>query len=141
MCVYQTRAFVLERDGYIVDNPKVGPTLADAYWKYGNERPFLELIKELTGKELSGAAWVSSLQTGIDDHVQKERKEYDASVREMQKKRACNGESKQEAAGEEEPDLKMTIRFLDGDVLIADSSEAGGVLQACQVFESFVGKK
>jgi hypothetical protein len=41
MCVHQTRAFILKRDGYIVDNPAVGPTLANAYWKTGNEKPFL----------------------------------------------------------------------------------------------------
>jgi hypothetical protein len=121
-----------------VDNPKVGPTLATAYWKYGNERPFLELIQELTAKELSGEAWVSALQVGTEEHLQKERQEYDKGLREMQKKRASSGESKQDV--DEEPDLKMTIRFLDGDELISDSSN-GGVLKACKAFESFVVKK
>ncbi|KAL3911245.1 MAG: hypothetical protein SGILL_007357 [Bacillariaceae sp.] len=140
MCVHQTRAFVLDRDGYIVDNPKVGPTLANAYWKYGNERPFLELIQELTGKELSGEAWVSALQIGTEEHLQEERNEYDKSVREMQKKRDATGESKQDTAGEAEPDLNMTIRFVDGDELIADSSN-GGLLKACKDFESYVLQK
>ena len=140
MSVYQTRAFIMKRDGYIVDNPKVGPTLASAYWKYGNERPFLQLIQELTGKELSGEAWVSALQVGTEEHLQEERKEYDNSLREMQKKRVASGESKQESAEEEEPDLKMTIRFVHGDELIADSSN-GGVLKACKDFEAFVLQK
>jgi hypothetical protein len=54
MSVHQTRAFFMERDGFIVDNPKVGPTLTRSYWEFGNLEPFLDLVKELTGKELSG---------------------------------------------------------------------------------------
>ena len=129
MCVYQTRSFILERDGYIVDNPKVGPTLAAAYWKYGNDQPFLKLVHDLTGKELSGEAWVAALQKGTTEHLEEERQEYQKSLKEMQR------ESKEEQ--KEEPDLNMTIRFVDGDFLIADSSK-GGVLKACQEFEAYV---
>jgi hypothetical protein len=133
MCVHQTRDFIRERDGYIVDNPNVGPTLAKAYWKYGNDRPFLTLVHDFTGKELSGQAWVSALTIGTAEYLEGERQEYQKSLQESRRAKS-NEETKQE---ELEPDLKMTIRFVDGDILIADSSK-GGVLKACQDFESYV---
>jgi hypothetical protein len=135
MCVHQTRAFILERDGYIVDNPNVGPTLATAYWNYGNDQPFLKLVRDLTGKELSGQAWVSALNKGTDEHLEEERKEYEKSLEERKRMSA----EKQDGL-EEDPDLDMTIRFVDGDFLIADSSE-GGVLKACQDFQDYVLKR
>jgi Zn-dependent oligopeptidase len=130
MSVYQTRAFFLERDGYIVDNPSIGPTLTQAYWACGNSRPFLEIVKELTGKELSGSSWIDVLQVTVDDKVAQERKEYDIALA-------------QKAAVTEGLDdvLNMKVRFVDGDEVIADSTQAGGILGACRVFESFVAKR
>lgn len=135
MCVHQTRAFILERDGYIVDNPKVGPTLASAYWKHGNDQPFLKLIHDCTGKELSGESWVCVLKKGKEEHLRKEREEYEKSLSETQTPTGVSGENKELG-----PDLKMTIRFVDGDLLIADSSE-GGVVKACEDFEAYVMKR
>merc|ERR550514_439996 len=54
MSVHQTRAHFLETEGYIVDNPKVGPTLTQAYWQPGNSASFLDLVQGLTGKPLTG---------------------------------------------------------------------------------------
>jgi hypothetical protein len=62
MAVHQTRAFLTERDGALVDNPKIGPTLREAYWRPGNSEPFLGLVERLTGKPLSGDAWVAMLE-------------------------------------------------------------------------------
>jgi hypothetical protein len=130
MSVYQTRAFFLERDGYIVDKPRIGPTLTQAYWVCGNFRPFLEIVKELTGKELSGSSWIDILQVTVDDKVAQERKDYDIALA-------------QKAAVTEGLDdvLNMKVRFVDGDEVIADSTQAGGILGACRVFETFVAKR
>jgi glutamyl/glutaminyl-tRNA synthetase len=126
--VHQNRAFFMERDGYIVDNPKVGPTLTSSYWKYGNSRTFLELVKELTGKELSGDDWVNELQQGVEELVTSEKKEYENSIKEYS-----------EATTSANPDLNMVVRFVDGDTLISDSSKCtNGVLGACNEFEAFV---
>ena len=131
MCVHQTRAFFMERDGYIVDNPKVGPTLATAYWKYGNLRPFADLVKDLTGKDLSGDAWVANLSESLEDRLNSEEKEYKKAIVEASQDTSC-----------EVPDLNMTVRFVDGDKLIADSSKhPSGVLGACQDFEAFVKER
>jgi hypothetical protein len=128
MSVHQNRAFFMERDGYIVDNPKVGPTMTSSYWKYGNSRPFLELVKELTGKELAGDDWVAELQQGVEELVTSEKKEYENSIKEYS-----------EASTNGNPDLNMVVRFVDGDTLISDSSKSiNGVLGACNEFETFV---
>lgn len=129
MSVHQTRAFFKERDGYIVDNPKVGPTLTRAYWECGNSRPFLDLVKELTGRELSGDAWVQALKESVDDKIAREQREYNAAI--------VGGSAKDEC--QDDVDLNMVVRFVDGDTLISDSSKAkGGLLGACKEFETFV---
>lgn len=125
MSVYQTREFFLNKYGYIVDNPEVGPTLRKSYWECGNSRPFLTIVKELTGKELTGDPWVNHLKEAVDDKVKRSKKEYD--------------EAKPNA--ETLVDLDMTVRFVDGDELIADSSKEGGILGACEKFEEFVAAR
>jgi Angiotensin-converting enzyme/Peptidase family M3 len=137
MSVHQTREYILARDGYIVDNPKVGPTLASAYWVHGNSVPFLKLVADLTGKQLSGAPWTAELQRSVADAVSEARKDYDKALKEEEE------EKKTESA---DVDLDMTIRFVDGDTVISDSSEDNkNALIACQEFEAYVvaliGKK
>lgn len=129
MSVHQTREFFKNRDGYIVDNPSVGPTLAQAYWECGNSKAFLQIVHDLTGKELSGKAWVDTLQEDMDEHIVQERKEYDAMIK------RCANENQDEAI-----DLDMTVKFVDGDEIISDSSESG-LLGACKEFEEFVAAR
>lgn len=130
MSVHQTRAFFFDTHGFIVDNPKVGPTIAKAYWEAGNSRPFLGLVKELTGKDLSGDNWVAALNESVDDKVAREKKEYEESLK------------KASASNDDSVDLNMTVKFVDGDEVIADSSQvSGGVLEACKQFEAFVAAR
>jgi oligoendopeptidase F len=147
MSVHQTRAYILQRDGYICDNPQIGPTLRTSYWECGNARPFLELVHELTGKELSGQDWVATLNETVDDKVVRQKKEYDTAIAAAAAK-ASSSSSSSSGGGEEKSadddatlldSLEMTVKFVDGDVVIADSSlVAGGILGACQEFEKFV---
>lgn len=129
MSVYQTRAFFKDKYGYIVDNPEVGPTLTRAYWEPGNSRPFLDLVRDLTGKPLSGDDWVAALNESADDKVKREKKEYEEALT----KPPTTSSS---------VDLNMTVKFVDGDEVIADSSKmSGGILEACKQFESFVAAR
>ena len=131
MSVHQTRQFFKERDGYIVDNPKVGPTLTKAYWECGNSRAFLDIVNELTGKELTGDSWVNALKEGVAEKIVRERKEYDEAL-------GKGGASTSDL----DKTLNMTIKFVDGDTTIADSSQVdGGILGACQAFEKFVAAR
>ena len=54
MAVAQTRAWFLERFGYIADNPEVGPLLARHYWNPGNAATLDACLKSLTGQGFSG---------------------------------------------------------------------------------------
>lgn len=129
MSVHQTRKYFKDKYGYIVDNPNVGPTLTKAYWEAGNSRPFLDLVKDLTGTELSGDSWTDALKEDIEEKIKREKLEYDAKLAE-------DGEECDDI------DLDMTVRFVDGDTLISDSSALeGGLLGACKEFEEFVASR
>jgi oligoendopeptidase F len=129
MSVHQTRAYFKNKYGYIVDNPNVGPELTKAYWESGNSRPFLELVKDLTGKDLSGDDWVAALNEKVDEKVLREQKEYTVALR-------------AHPVDDTFIDLNMTVKFVDGDEVIVDSSQvSGGILAACKEFEAFVAAR
>ena len=67
MAVQQTRRFFLNRDGHLVDNPKIGPELAEAYWRPGNSRPFFDYIEALTGETLTADALAEHVNRTADE--------------------------------------------------------------------------
>lgn len=127
MGVHQTREFFTKRDGYISDNPKVGPTITEAYWKPGNSEQFLDLVDRLTGKPLTGDAWVNTLKQKVDDVLKEEKVSYD-----NKRAQCADGSSSNEI------DLDMRIRIVDGDEVLADTEKEGSFLAACGVFEKYV---
>ncbi|OLQ89050.1 peptidase M3 [Vibrio ponticus] len=50
MAVYQTRAYFLDKFGYLTDNPEIGPLLCEHYWQPGNSVTHNDTIKSLTGE-------------------------------------------------------------------------------------------
>jgi oligoendopeptidase F len=127
MGVHQTRAFFLKRDKFITDNPSVGPTLAEAYWKPGNSEPFLSLVENLTGAPLTGDACVNELKQSVEDVLKEEKESYDAKVAQ------CSS-----SAPDTDVDLDMRIRIVDGDSVLADTAEDGSFLKTCKKFEQYV---
>ncbi|KAL7490845.1 hypothetical protein ACHAWT_000386 [Skeletonema menzelii] len=127
MGVHQTREFFLKRDKYITDNPSVGPTLTEAYWKPGNSEPFLSLVENLTGAPLKGDAWVNELKQSVKDVLKEEKASYDAKLAQ------CSS-----AETDTDVDLDMRIRIVDGDSVLADTAEDGGFLETCKKFEQYV---
>ena len=67
MGVYQTRAFFQERDGHLLDNPRIGPDLQAAYWQPGNSRTCTSLIEGLCGAPLGAAAYAAHLNRSADE--------------------------------------------------------------------------
>lgn len=67
MAVEQTRAFFLRRDGHLVDNPRIGPDLAQHYWQPGNSRTFGEFIAELTGEPLTADYLAREATRSVDE--------------------------------------------------------------------------
>jgi hypothetical protein len=115
--------------------------LTESYWKCDNSKEFLDIVKELAGKELTGESWVDALLETIEDRIKRERNEYDeALAKESSRKR----KHKDDDNPQENLDatLNMTIKFVDGDTLIANSSQIeGGILGACTAFEQFVAAR
>ena len=130
MAVHQTREYFHAKDGYIVDNPKVGPTLRDAYWRVGNSEPFLGLVEKLTGKALSGDPWVAALEQDVDQLLEEEKVAYEGMVAAKAKAVACD-----------EIDLQMRIKIVDGDATIADTATDGGFLKTCAKFEAYIRER
>jgi oligoendopeptidase F len=50
MAVYQTRAYFENKFGYLTDNAKIGPLLAEYYWKQGNAIDHNQTLVDLTGE-------------------------------------------------------------------------------------------
>ncbi len=69
MGVRQTREFFVRRDGYLCDNPRIGPDLAKAYWRPGNSLTLNEMLRGLTGESLSPVALARSLNRTADEAV------------------------------------------------------------------------
>ena len=73
MAVEQTREYFLRKYGHIVDNPAIGPELAESYWQPGNAVLFLDYIKRLTGKPLNADALVHRASLSVEDSIKAER--------------------------------------------------------------------
>lgn len=130
MGVHQTREFFMKKDGYISDNPKVGPTITEAYWKPGNSEPFLGLVENLTGSPLTGKAWINELKQSVDDVLKEEKTSYDKKRAECADEPSCD-----------DIDLDMRIRIVDGDKVLADTAEDGSFLATCKKFEDYVQER
>ncbi|KAJ3174967.1 hypothetical protein HK101_010792 [Irineochytrium annulatum] len=129
MSVHQTRAHFIKKYGEIVDNPQVGEDLNRIYWACGNSRMFLDLVREMTGRELSGDAWVSVLTEGLEERLSREKVAYEAAITEGPKF----------APGDAKVDLDMKVMFVHGDEVIA-SSDNGGLQSAIGRFREWIRK-
>jgi len=121
MAVQQTRRFFLERDGFLTDNPRIGPDLARHYWAPGNAAPFEDTLVALTGERLSPDALVDACNLGTDEAIAEAReavKRARPSVREPVR-------------------LDATVRVVHGRETVA-STENGGFEQAAADFAAFI---
>jgi len=127
MAVQQTREHLLEAYGRVVDNPAVGPLITEKYWRPGCSVPFLDLVKGLTGKELSGDAWKRKLEKPLEEVLRSEQADYEEAVQAG-------------AAAEGDVDIGMRVRLVHGDDLIGDSLEDGSFAETNARFEAYVQK-
>lgn len=59
--VFQTREHFINRDGFITGNSKVGPELAEVYWKPGNSIRLFDAVHNLTGVDFSADAAIRAV--------------------------------------------------------------------------------
>jgi hypothetical protein len=105
MGVFQTRDYFRRKYGYIIDNPSVGPELAEKFWKPGNSKNFLEFIEDLTGEPFSARATVELVNKSLDNV----RAETRAAIAKLSEIPPYKGAI----------DLDATISVVHGDEVIA----------------------
>ncbi len=126
MAVYQTRAFFEKRDGYLTDNPNIGPALAEHYWAPGNAASFLGTIESLTGESFSADSLVNSCNMTVDEAIAKAH----ASIEKLKDIPAFEGEV----------DLDANLCVVHGDTLVAGGEDVSFNKAAAQ-FETWIEKQ
>lgn len=66
LAVDQWRTYRYEKDGYIVDNPAIGPAMAEV-WKRWSAKSLQELVALATGKKLSADAYIQIASRSVEE--------------------------------------------------------------------------
>ena len=77
MGVEQTRRYFKQRDGHLMDNPKIGPDLARVYWRPGNSISFPQFIENMTGDTVAADALARAAARTGDEAVAQARQAVD----------------------------------------------------------------
>lgn len=112
MAVEQTRAYFLRRDGYLTDNPRIGPDLAAHYWGPGNGMTHDQTLQSLTGEGFSAVPLAEVCNQSVEDA--------------WATASACMAAAAQRPPAGEGVPLNARIRVVHGAELIADNSESEG---------------
>ncbi|MFN7916705.1 MAG: M3 family metallopeptidase [Vicinamibacterales bacterium] len=123
MAVYQTRAFFIDRDGYLTDNPAIGPSLAEHYWQPGNSRTHGETLRSLTGEAFSAGALADECNRSVDEAWTLAQAKIDF---------VADFPDPTDAASS----LDAVIRVVHGAEVLADSSNGEDAM--CDTFEAWV---
>ncbi len=110
MAVEQTRAYFLKRDGYLTDNPRIGPDLAAHYWGPGNGMTHDETLQSLTGEGFSAVPLAEACNR--------------SAAEAWQQAQTCMAAARQRPPAGEGTPLDAHIRVVHGAELIADNSES-----------------
>lgn len=121
MAVYQTRDYFTKKFGYLTDNPKIGPLLAEYYWKPGNSLNHGETIKNLTGESFSAAYLAHECNLTTEQAWRIERDKIE-SLKHRERAKVSP--------------LNAKICTLDGTTHISDNSIDNETL--CTRFEDFI---
>ncbi|MFJ5438178.1 M3 family metallopeptidase [Pectobacterium brasiliense] len=125
MAVEQTRSYFLQRDGYLTDNPAIGPDLAQHYWHPGNSVSHDDTLRSLTGEGFNPAYLAQACNLTVDEAWQQ-----------------AEG-IMAKAAGRPQPaadfDLSARIRVVDGSRVLADNEQSDEKM--CQEFAAFIERE
>lgn len=109
MAVEQTRHFFLQRDGYLTDNPAIGPDLAQHYWLPGNSVSHDDTLRSLTGEGFNPDYLAQACNQTVAQ-----------AWHEAQQTMAAAAKRPQPPA---DFDLQAHIRVVDGETVLADNAE------------------
>lgn len=125
MAVYQTRAYFLQRYGYLTDNPAIGPLLAEHYWQPGNSIDHNATLLGLTGEGFSARPLADACNRSIDQSWSEAQSSMDAAA--------------DRRYPEDYPaNLDATVRIVHGAELLADNTVSEQAM--CDRFERWVGE-
>ncbi|MDN3576150.1 M3 family metallopeptidase [Chitinimonas viridis] len=125
MAVYQTRAYFLNRYGYLTDNPAIGPLLTQHYWVPGNSINHNATLLSLTGEGFSARYLADDCNMTVAEA--------------WTQAQATMAAAAERQYPQDYPDnLDAHIRIVHGAEVLADSSESEAAM--CQQFERWVGE-
>ncbi|MBL8507407.1 MAG: hypothetical protein JNM11_03010 [Chitinimonas sp.] len=125
MAVYQTRAYFLNRYGYLTDNPAIGPLLTQHYWVPGNSINHNATLLSLTGEGFSARYLADDCNMTVAEA--------------WTQAQATMAAAAERQYPQDYPDnLDAHIRIVHGAEVLADSSVSEAAM--CQQFERWVGK-
>ncbi|MGC4084042.1 MAG: hypothetical protein QM736_18515 [Vicinamibacterales bacterium] len=122
MAVSQTRAFFLRRDGYLTDNPAIGPALTQHYWAPGNSLDHDATLRSLTGEGFAARYLAADCNRSVDEAWAEAQASMAAAATRPRASEAAS--------------LDATIRIVHGAELLTDSSR--GEAGMCTQFEAWV---
>ncbi|GLR14441.1 oligoendopeptidase F [Chitinimonas prasina] len=125
MAVYQTRAYFLNRYGYLTDNPAIGPLLTQHYWVPGNSINHNATLLSLTGEGFSARYLADDCNMTVAEA--------------WTQAQATMAAAAERQYPQDYPDnLEAHIRIVHGAEVLADSTESEAAM--CQQFERWVGE-
>ncbi|KIE22061.1 peptidase M3 [Vibrio sinaloensis] len=121
MAVYQTRAYFLDKFGYLTDNPEIGPLLAQHYWHSGNQLSHNETIVSLTGEGFNAKYLADACNLSSEE----------AWAAQQEKIASLATRRQAEVAS-----LNATIKVVDGSKELASNQESDEAM--CDQFEAYI---
>ncbi|KHN50956.1 M3 family metallopeptidase [Pectobacterium fontis] len=125
MAVEQTRGYFLQRDGYLTDNPSIGPDLARHYWQPGNSISHDDTLRSLTGEGFNPAYLAQACNLTVEEAWQR--------AENTMAQAACRPQPSADF------DLSARIRVVDGRRVLADNEQ--GDEKMCQDFAAFIERE
>lgn len=121
MAVYQTRAYLIKKFGYLTNNPNIGPLLAQHYWNKGNSVSHNQTIKAMTGEGFNAKYLADMCNLSVEQAWQEEQQKI-ASLKDRPR-------------AEVYP-LNAAIQVVDGDKVLATNNDSDDVM--CSSFEQYI---
>lgn len=130
LAVAQWREWWYTHDGYIVDNPNLGPVM-QSLWALGSSRSFQECLIAATGKPLSVDAYVQQARLTAEQKLARDRQRIEhLQTIPTHATGACSLTGQRIPQLETPIELDAHIRIVHGDEVIADSQEGGYIPMA-----------
>ena len=121
MAVYQTRAYFLDKFGYLTDNPEIGPLLAKHYWHAGNHLSHNETIVSLTGEGFN-AKYLADMCNLSPEQAWEVQQQKIASLQTRERAPVAS--------------LNASIKVVDGSKELASNTISDE--QMCEQFEHYI---